>query len=132
MPKSFSEHVGGAFIYSEDPIKLAEWYKEHLGIDYKMTAVGTASFASFFYTEPVNGKKANFAWTIIKSKYRPKTEDESYMVNYRVSNLQKLVDHLKNRKIKVHGIETQAEGNFAWINDPEGNHIEIWEENSSK
>ena len=34
------EHVGGAFIYSENPEELASWYKKHLCIDYHLSTIG--------------------------------------------------------------------------------------------
>ncbi len=132
MAKLFNEHVGGAFIYSEKPKKLADWYKKHLGIEYKMVEAGGASFASFYYGEKGDGKKPNFAWSIIKSKYRTRTEDELYMVNYRVNDLGKLVEQLTKSKVKVTGVEDHKEGKFAWINDPEGNRIELWEDTNQK
>jgi len=131
MAKSFSEHVGGAFIYSEKPKKLADWYKKHLGMEYKMVEVGGASFASFYYNE-IEGRKPNFAWSIIKSKYRTRTEDELYMVNYRVNDLGKLVEQLTKLNVKVTGVENHKEGKYAWINDPEGNRIELWEDAKQK
>ena len=123
MEKPFIAHIGGAFIYSQTPKKLADWYHKHLGIEYKMVEQGSACFASFFYKETEGSKKGYFAWSIIKSKYRPKTKFQTYMINYKVNDLEKLVTHLESLDVKVKGIEKHKEGNFAWISDPEGNHI---------
>ena len=123
------EHVGGAFIYSENPEELASWYKKHLCIDYHLSTIGGASFASFYYKDGENIKKPLFAWSIIKSKYRTKDdEDDSYMINYRVNDLDKMIAHLKSLGIEVHSIESNSKSNYTRIFDPEGNHIEIWEE----
>nr|NQU92050.1 hypothetical protein [Bacteroidota bacterium] len=52
------------------------------------------------------------------------------MVNYRVIDLEKTVGHLKEYGVEPTEIEVYPEGKFAWCEDPEGNHIELWEDTS--
>ena len=50
------------------------------------------------------------------------------MINYRVQNIEGLVDKLKENGVEiVDGIATYEYGKFAHIMDPEGNKIELWE-----
>ena len=50
------------------------------------------------------------------------------MVNYRVENLNNLITVLKSEGVTIVGdIQTFDYGKFAWILDPEGNKIELWE-----
>ena len=50
------------------------------------------------------------------------------MFNYRVENLEELLELLKSEGVKVVGeIEEYSYGKFGWIMDPEGNKIELWE-----
>jgi len=50
------------------------------------------------------------------------------MINYRVENLEKLIELLREEGVKIEGeIESHSYGKFAWIMDPEGNKIELWE-----
>ena len=50
------------------------------------------------------------------------------MVNYRVENLVELLEVLRKEGIKVvKEMEEYDYGKFAWILDPEGNRIELWE-----
>ena len=50
------------------------------------------------------------------------------MFNYRVENLEELLKMLKDEGIEQVGkMETYEYGKFAWIMDPEGNKIELWE-----
>jgi predicted enzyme related to lactoylglutathione lyase len=127
-PPNLVANIGGVFIYSEQPAALADWYKKHLGINYEHTPEYNAWYASFEYTDMRTGKKAYTAWSILLSNNRPKFEGKVFSVNYRVYNLEEMVDYLKVSNIEVKGIEEYPEGKFAWLTDPDGNHIELWED----
>ena len=70
-----------------------------------------------------------FRW----SPFEEKTEyfepsDRDFMINYRVQNIEGLVEQLKNNGVTiVDSIETYDYGKFVHIMDPEGNKIELWE-----
>ena len=50
------------------------------------------------------------------------------MVNYRVKNLDAMLAQLRSAKAKVDDkIEESEYGRFAWVTDPEGNRIELWQ-----
>jgi predicted enzyme related to lactoylglutathione lyase len=50
------------------------------------------------------------------------------MINYRVANLDWLLEQLRAEGIEIDPrIEEYEYGRFAWIMDPEGNRIELWE-----
>jgi len=50
------------------------------------------------------------------------------MVNFRVENLNNLITVLRSEGVTIVGdIQTFDYGKFAWILDPEGNKIELWE-----
>ena len=50
------------------------------------------------------------------------------MVNFRVADLEALIGALRETGVEViGGIQEEANGKFAWILDPEGNKIELWE-----
>ena len=50
------------------------------------------------------------------------------MVNYRVDDLNSLLEELRSNGVKVVGeIEEFEYGKFAHIMDPEGRKIELWE-----
>jgi predicted enzyme related to lactoylglutathione lyase len=50
------------------------------------------------------------------------------MVNFRVKNLEWLLEELKREGVETVGeMETYEYGKFGWIMDPEGNKIELWE-----
>jgi predicted enzyme related to lactoylglutathione lyase len=116
--------IGGVFFKCQDPAKMREWYKAHLGVD------ATDYGANFEWREDADpNKRGSTAWNPFpdKTKYfEPSTKD--FMINYRVENLEALVEELKNAGVTiVDNIETYDFGKFVHIMDMEGNKIELWE-----
>ena len=78
-------------------------------------------------TEP--GPKALTSWCIFPqtTKYFGASK-ASFMVNYRVDNLDELLEDLKKSGIEIDPHREDYDyGRFAWITDPDGNRIELWE-----
>lgn len=50
-----------------------------------------------------------------------------FMINYRVSNLERMLEQLRRGGVEIEKVEDYDYGRFAWITDPEGNRIELWE-----
>ncbi|HTY12437.1 MAG TPA: VOC family protein [Bacteroidota bacterium] len=116
--------IGGVFFKCKDPEKLKGWYKEHLGL--KTNQYG----AMFEWREvPDTTKKGLTQWSPFPQTTRyfdPSTKD--FMINYRVENLEPLVDELKKEGVTVvDTIQTYSYGKFVHIMDIEGNKIELWE-----
>ena len=116
--------IGGVFFKCKDPKKMTEWYEKHLGLT---TNPYGASFE--WYEAADKTKKAETQWTPFKetTKYfEPSTKD--FMINYRVENLEALVEELKKEGVTiVDKMETFDFGKFIHILDAEGNKIELWE-----
>ncbi|WP_411556569.1 VOC family protein [Lutibacter sp. TH_r2] len=114
--------IGGLFFKCENPSELKEWYKKHLGFN-------TDDWGSTFWWKDKNGTDASTQWSPFKKDtdyFNPSKKD--YMFNYRVSNLERLLEKLKNEGVTLVGeIEKYEYGKFGWITDPEGNKIELWE-----
>lgn len=54
--------------------------------------------------------------------------ESSFMINYRVDNLDELLASLMQNGVEiVSGPESHENGKFAWIMDPDGNKLELWE-----
>ncbi|NOY37276.1 MAG: VOC family protein [Chlorobi bacterium] len=116
--------IGGIFFKCKDPEKMKAWYKEHLGFK-------TDKFGSLFeWRESLDpDHKAYTSWNPFSenSHYFAPSEKE-YMINYRVRDLKKLLEKLGKEGVEIMGkMETFEYGRFAWIIDPEGNKIELWE-----
>lgn len=113
--------LGGIFFKSENPKELGEWYKKHLGVEgiFKWHEIGNTEAA-----EP-----AQTVWNPFKkeTKYFEPSEKQ-FMINYRVHDLEALLKVLETEGVKqVGAVEKHSYGKFAWVMDPEGNKIELWE-----
>ncbi len=113
--------IGGVFFKCKDPKATTEWYQKHLGLD---TNPYGANFE--WYEKPDSTTKAQTQWTPFKqdSKYF----DKDFMINYRVENLEALVEELKKEGVTiVDKIESYDYGKFVHILDGEGNKVQLWE-----
>jgi predicted enzyme related to lactoylglutathione lyase len=117
--------IGGIFFKAKDPVALRAWYRKHLGID-----VLEWGGAVFTWTD-AEGKPAagTTIWSIgdaAGDQFAPSSA--SFMINYRVADLDALVKILKTERCNVlEKIEESEYGKFAWVIDPEGNKVELWE-----
>ncbi len=120
--------IGGIFFKCENPKLMKEWYQKNLGI--KTNQYG----AVFEWRQGVDTLKKGFTqwspFTHTTKYFEPSTKD--YMINYRVENIENLVNELKKDSVQVvDEIETYDYGKFVHILDIEGNKIELWEPNDS-
>jgi len=114
--------IGGIFFKSKNPKDLQKWYIENLGL--QPDDEGYIIFRSSRPDEPGYTLWAPFP---SDTKYF-EPSDASFMVNFRVIELDSFVEQLKQRGVTVHEpIEVTSEGRFTWIMDPEGNRVELWE-----
>lgn len=117
--------IGGVFFKSTgDRAALAAWYQKHLGMAFEDWGGAILSWPN---DKAVDGgltvwhvADANTKW------FSPSTA--SFMINYRVDDLDALVEQLRADGIAiVQGPESAENGKFAWIMDPDGNKVELWE-----
>ncbi|MGG7468764.1 VOC family protein [Chryseobacterium arthrosphaerae] len=115
--------IGGIFLKCKDPKAINEWYKTHLGFD--TTPYGT----SFEWLEKDSGKEGITQWNTFPEEsdyFQPSEKD--FMINYRVDNLDALVQELKGQGVTlVDQVAVYSYGKFVHIIDPEGNKIQLWE-----
>ena len=126
LPAERVTGIGGVFIKAKDPKALGTWYREKLGI----AMPGGAPFGKFDWREAGEpGRPASTAWALFKSDstyFAP--SPSSFMIDYRVRNLDRMLAQLKALGVSVEGkVQEDANGKFAWIMDPEGNKVELWE-----
>ena len=114
--------IGGVFFKSRnDSAALAAWYAKHLGIP--LESWGGASLR-----RPENDDAAT-AWLVTeKDSELFSPSDSAFMVNYRVDDLDELIAQLRANGVELLGDPvSDGTGKFAWIMDPEGNKIELWQ-----
>ena len=117
--------IGGIFFHAKDPASMHAWYRKHLGID-----VQSWGGAAFQWTDasgaPAGGTTI---WSVGPADGEHFAPSRSpFMVNYRVDDLHALVAALKAEGCDVlPKIEESEYGKVAWVMDPEGNKVELWQ-----
>jgi predicted enzyme related to lactoylglutathione lyase len=114
--------VGGIFFKSKDPKALMAWYRDVLGIK-----VETWGGVMMRYDAPghpplltlnVFGQKSDY--------FAPSTRE--FMLDFAVDDLSAFLDRLKAKGVTVlKRDDSDPSGKFAWILDPDGTKIELWE-----
>lgn len=116
--------IGGVFFFSDNPKETREWYAKNLGFDVN-------DWGSTFESRDINKPKEinSLQWSPFKKGdeyFSPSKKD--FMINYRVQNIEGLVNQLKENGVTVlDAIETYDYGKFVHIMDVDGNKIELWE-----
>lgn len=116
--------LGGIFFFSDDPEKTKKWYSENLGLEVNQWG------SSFEFRNAHRPEEINYLqWSPFQqgSEYFSPSKKE-FMINYRVQNIEGLVEKLKANGVNVvDEIESYDYGKFVHIMDDEGNKIELWE-----
>lgn len=116
--------IGGVFFKTSDPKATKDWYQKHLGIECDQYG------HMFTWRDDKNPpKRCSTQWSPMKDNtdYYAPSESE-FMINYRVQNLDALLEDLKKKGVEIIGSpETYEYGKFAWIMDNDGHKIELWE-----
>ncbi len=120
--------LGGVFFKAQDPKKLYRWYERHLGL--------SGIPVCFLWREARGRGKGMTVWSLFprNTKYfRPGRAN--FMLNYRVKNLAGLLKALRRERVWIDpksGGGDSEYGRFGWIQDPEGNRIELWQPPAEK
>jgi catechol 2,3-dioxygenase-like lactoylglutathione lyase family enzyme len=115
--------VGGIFFKSADKEKLSAWYRDHLGIEQQ----GGPTFAWLSKEDPA--REHCTVWSVFpaSSKYFDPSS-APFMINYIVDDLDALLAKLSANGVRIDPKQEDPNyGRFAWIYDPDGNKIELWE-----
>jgi predicted enzyme related to lactoylglutathione lyase len=117
--------IGGVFFKTAgDNTALAEWYRKNLGLPLE-----DFGGAILRWPNDTAEDRGLTVWHVAAKDstwFSPSTS--SFMINYRVDNLGELLDQLRAAGVAiVQGPESHENGKFAWIMDPDGNKVELWE-----
>jgi predicted enzyme related to lactoylglutathione lyase len=117
--------IGGVFFKAKDAPALQAWYKRHLGIDVQEW--GGASFAwTDSEGKPTGGTTIWSIGPVESEQFAP--SQATFMINYRVDDLHALVKTLQDEGCQVlENVDESEYGKFAWVIDPEGNKVELWQ-----
>lgn len=114
---NFVAGIGGIFFRAKDPKALSHWYEKNFGIissengDLWITEKGPVVFAPFKQDTNYFG-----------------SNEQQFMINFRITDLDKFLEYLEKNGVRIDENKmSESYGKFAWVYDPEGNKIELWE-----
>jgi catechol 2,3-dioxygenase-like lactoylglutathione lyase family enzyme len=115
--------IGGVFFKSANQQQMREWYGKHLGLADKGEGVMLP------WREKDNPENEHVTvWTVFPEKTKYFEPSQAFMVNYIVDDLDALLERLQKEGVKIDPKRQDADyGRFAWIYDPDGNKIELWQ-----
>ena len=109
--------IGGLFFRANDPGNLTKWYQKHFGIRPANEAEPWTQEAGYTVFAPFKKSTTYFG-----------SMEQQFMINFRVTDLDKLLGQLKAEGVRIdEQRQEESYGKFAWVYDPEGNKIELWE-----
>jgi predicted enzyme related to lactoylglutathione lyase len=121
-PKGRITGIGGIFFKARDPKGLAAWYRDVLGLPLEVW--GGAAIKP-----DAPGHPPALIWNAFPAStdyFAPSASD--HMINYAVDDLDAFLERIEAKSVKVlKRDDSDPSGKFAWIMDPEGNKIELWE-----
>ena len=117
--------IGGVFFKSRnDNAALANWYQKHLGLSLE-------GFGGAIMRWPDDKAEDGglTVWHVAEKESQLFAPSASpFMINYRVDDLEEMVAQLRAGGVEIiQGPESHENGKFAWVMDPEGNKVELWE-----
>ncbi|UTW56809.1 VOC family protein [Kordiimonas sp. SCSIO 12610] len=117
--------LGGVFVKCKNRDDLVKWYRDDLGLSYDGYGI------NFLFREHHEPDREGYnVWGPFKEDtdyFKP--SDKDFMLNLRVENLEGFLKTLKEKGIEQIGeMVVEEYGKFAWIVDPEGTKIELWEQ----
>ena len=115
--------IGGVFFKAKDPKAMLAWYRKNLGFPAR------GSYADFKWRDKDRpDQMSHTAWRIFPTNTTYFGQSTSpLMINYRVANMDRMLEQLRKAGTNIEKIEDYEYGRFAWIIDPEDNRIELWE-----
>ena len=115
--------IGGVFFKASNPKAMAAWYRQNLGIQSQH------GYSDFTWRDQAHPDQiGHTTWAVFPTNTTYFGQSpSSLMINYRVANLDRMLEQLRRNGVKIEKVQDSDYGRFAWIMDPEGNRIELWE-----
>jgi len=116
--------IGGVFFKSAKPKEMQEWYASHLGL----ADSGHGVMLPWREIDNPDSQQVT-AWSIFpdNTKYFG-PGPASFMLNYIVDDMDALLGRLEKEGVRIDPKrQDESYGRFAWIYDPDGNKIELWQ-----
>lgn len=124
-PLPFIHGIGGVFFEAENAEKLQQWYARHLHLEADEYGI------RFDWLRSDSDIAVWQEWSVYprteaRKIFQPSTKP--FMINFVVKNMDTMLAHLTSKNVPLLSpVEQYTYGRFAWLLDPEGNKIELWE-----
>jgi len=112
--------IGGIVLYADHAGTLVHWYERHLGLHFQREP-GSSEWWSEF------PNRTSFA--IHQAKHPLGHERRQIEITWCVVDLDALLEGLCEMGVAARERQETVEGDFAWLDDPEGNRVELWQRN---
>ena len=114
--------VGGVFVKSKDPKALAQWYRDVLGLEIRPWGGAAMPFDT-------PGHPPKVSWTPFPATsdvMSPSTRE--FMINFTVDDMDAIIARVIAKGVPIlKRDDNDAFGRFAWIQDPDGTKLELWQ-----
>lgn len=119
--------IDAVTIFANDVAILASWYATRLGVKTDRNPDDGA-----YYGEVKHQADGRTLWIGFAPAPEPQaTAGRAIMLNYRVDSLDRAIEEFQAAGLTVDRTLNESYGRFAYIRDPEGNPIEIWEQTAT-
>ncbi len=112
--------LGGIFHIVKDPTATRKWYKDYLSLDGDYGP-------QLNWSEETGDAPYSLISHFTDGEYI-KPSKAQFMINLRVDNVAEFVEELKAKGLEILGHVDEGYGEFAWIMDPDGIKIELWQQ----
>jgi catechol 2,3-dioxygenase-like lactoylglutathione lyase family enzyme len=112
--------LGGVFYKVADPAATRAWYQEKLGIGGEWGAMFP------FKNDDPEGFTLLTPFAADSDYFEP--SDKPFMINLRVDDLDGVIADLESKGVEILGRQDEDYGHFAWILDPDGVKVELWQQ----
>lgn len=112
--------LGGVFYVVKDPVATRAWYRDVLGID--------GEYGPQMNWSDERGKQPYSLISHFTDDAYIKPGRGGFMINLRVDDLDGFLEQLEAKDVDVLGYSDEGYGKFAWLLDPDGVKIELWQQ----
>ena len=112
--------LGGVFYVVADPEATRAWYRDILGIDGEYGP-------QLAWSEETKPNPYSLI-SHFKDRTYIKPGKGEFMINLRVDDLDAFIAELNKKEVNVLDSVDEGYGKFAWLLDPNGVKIELWEQ----
>ena len=117
--------IGGVFFKSPDKPKLENWYRDALGLDSN-PKMGGAQLQWRAHDNP--SQEHSTMWSVFPQTTKHFGGDASFMINYIVDDMDAILKKLEAAGARIDPDRQEYDfGRFAWVYDPDGNKVELWQ-----